>query len=160
MKKATIFTFITLLIITNCWSQKNININEPNSHTTSVYINSIEKNIDAMLSTKIITPALNKLLVDSAFIITTDSTNANYVIDIDAQTTKGHLVSYESGVSTSFLMLKLEIKKNGVSVFTDKRTIEGWGVGYKDAGISAFKKEKEQLTNLEYINNIMNLIKN
>lgn len=140
-------------------------INTINIDVTGVklYINSVEKNMGTLLDINILAPALSGALSKKGFTMVNSIKEADYTVEIQAETMKGSAVTQNEDIVNSMLNVSLNIKqpKSNTSVFKDALVnIKGIQLNYEKAGMDAFKKAKEQLIDFRYINNIVNAIQN
>jgi hypothetical protein len=110
------------------------------------YSRSIEKNINTDLEEPILMKLIDKKLFDAGLQLTLDKKEADYIIELDANTTKGS-VAYE--MVNAQLKLNLTVKRRNEVIYTQSKTdIKGIKLTAEEAGMNAYKNATEYISNI------------
>jgi len=110
-----------------------------------VFITSVEKNLDQAMSGKILSDALKNELLKNNFQIVTSELQANYFIELGANTQK---MGTSQGFHTSFLNFSLQmtdVQNKNIVFQTTENSIKGLQLNYPAAGIESYKKGAKKI---------------
>ena len=108
------------------------------------YSSSTEKNLNTPLEEPILMRLIDKKLFDAGLQLTMDKKEADYIIELDANTTKGN-VAYE--MVNAQLKFNLTVRRNNEVVYTQSKTdIKGIKLSAEEAGLNAYKNASEYIS--------------
>jgi hypothetical protein len=143
-KEATEDPFVSKLVakISGADARVNLTVKKP-----LIYIKSSELNFDDTLSSNVLANTFKKEFLESSFSVTNNMDNADYLLDLSANTNK---ISSSGGFYSASLNANIKFYDNQLNLLYTYQinNLKGVQLDYSKAGKDAYQKASEQIEKL------------